>query len=677
MIPKSLFSPQGVAVIGSTSGGKLGAVLIQQLLDGGFAGDLAAVNPKGQGYINVAGYTNLSEIPFNVETAVIASPAGTVAAVLEECGQHKVKSAIVITAGFKEIGNQAGEDEILSIARQYDMRIIGPNCAGLCNTAHHFFPTLEVQPPAGSVAFISQSGAIAGSVLAGAARMGLGFSKFVNYGNGSDLSVIEFLEYFTDDEETSVVAVYIESVPNGRDFINALAACCNKKPVLVIKSGRTATGKRATASHTGSMAGADAVYDAAIRQAGAIRVKSVDEMLNACKGFSMLPRINGRKTLVVTNSGGPGVLTADAADELGLSLNEPSDAVQEQLRTFLPEQCSLRNPIDLTVQGDRDGYQKTIEAAASEYDAVIAVNITTPYLNADELAYGIIDAKENTAIPALTCFGPKQFVDSSVKLLEKHDIPNLDSGEDAAAVVARLNQFYQAQDETSLRTWPLWKDDGKTAFEPGPVLEPQAIQWLKENGIPVPNHRFCITANEVKVGCEEIGFPMVMKVVSPHILHKSEVGGVIINIQNQKEAKRAFHTIKERAADKDFRGVMLYPMFKNAQEVLVGLIHDPQFGPVVAFGLGGVFTEVWKDVVLRVAPLNVDQAMEMIHSIRGIKILKGYRGKVSCDFSALANLLVKFSQLPFEYAHLAEIDLNPVFVFEKGLMVGDVRIIQS
>jgi acetate---CoA ligase (ADP-forming) len=677
MIPESLFSPASVAVIGSTSPGKLGAVLIQQLLDGGYKGKLAAVNPKGQGYNDVEGYTLLKEIGTPIEAVVIASPASTVPAVLEECGKNGVKTAIIITAGFKEVGNQIGEEKVLSVAKQYGIRIIGPNCAGLCNTAYQYFPTLEVQPPSGSVALISQSGAIAGSVLAGAARMGLGISKFVNYGNGSDLNVTDFLDYFREDDETAVVGVYIESVPDGRAFINALAACCSVKPVLVIKSGRTETGKRATASHTGSMAGADAVYDAVLQQAGAIRVKSVDELLHTCKGFAALGEIKGKRTLIVTNSGGPGVLTADTADELGLKISEPSSEIQNILSEFLPDQCSLRNPIDLTVQGDKEGYQNTVEVAAEEYDAVIAVNITTPYLNADDLARGLIAAKENTGIPVLAHFGPQQFVTSSVKLLEEAGIATFESGEQAAAVLSRMVAYYKNKANLAGRSWPAWKDKGEAAFEPGAVLEPQAVQWLQANDIPVPENRFCMDQASVRKACKEMGYPLVMKVVSPQILHKSEVGGVIMNIQNEKEAKRAFKTIQKRTEDQGFRGVMLYPMFKDAQEVLVGLIHDPHFGPVVVFGLGGIFTEIWKDVVLRVAPLTEEQALEMIHAIRGIKVLQGYRGKVSSDFSAMAELLVKFSKLPFEYSHLAEIDLNPIFVFEKGLMVGDVRIIQS
>ncbi|MBI9047952.1 MAG: acetate--CoA ligase family protein [Anaerolineaceae bacterium] len=677
MIPQALFTPQTVAVIGSTSSGKLGAILLQQIMDGSFQGKLFAINPKAQGYADVQGCARLQDTNTKIDLAVIASPPGTVASVLEECGQCSVKAAIIITAGFKEIGNQAGEDEILAIAKRFSIRIIGPNCAGLCNTHHRFFPTLEVQPPAGQVGLISQSGAIAGLILAGAAQQGLGISKFVNYGNGSDLSVIDFLDYFREDNETSVVAVYIESAPDGRAFMNALAACCAKKPVLIIKSGRTNVGKRATASHTGSLAGADAVYDAAIEQAGAMRVKSVDELLNVSNALVSLPAVKGKRTLIVTNSGGPGVLTADAAEALGLQLNEPSEKVKAKLQAFLPAQCSLRNPIDLTVEGNREGYQRTIEAAENEYDAVIAVNITTPYLNADDLARGVATAQKNSSVPILTHFGPQQFVCSSVQILGDQAIPNFNSGEQAASVLAMVYTYWNKKQQNSVRKWPLWKNEGTPAFPKGPVLEPQAMQWLAENEIPVPRNRYCEDEFAVKDACLEIGFPLVMKVVSPQILHKSDAGGVIVNIKDEDTAARAFYTLRERAEGKDFRGVMVYPMLNDFQEVLVGLTIDPQFGPVVAFGLGGIYTEVLQDIVLRVAPLNHADAIQMIHCIKGINILKGYRGQAPCDLSALANLLVKFSNLPFEYADLAEIDLNPVFLFEKGLMVGDVRIIQS
>jgi acetyltransferase len=677
---EQLFTPRAVAVIGSTSPGKLGAVLIKQMLDGGYEGDLLSVNPKAQGVHGVLGYVSVQSFGQPVDLAVIASPADTVVSVLEDCGKAGVKAAVVITAGFKEVGNQAGEDAILAMARKYGIRMIGPNCAGMCNTKHKLFPTLEVLPPCGEVALVSQSGALAGVVLAWAAQQGLGISKFVNFGNGSDWGAVDFLNYLKDDPDTKVVAVYIESVRDGRAFMDALAACSAVKPVVVIKSGRTSAGKRATASHTGSMAGADAVYDTAIQQAGAIRVKTVEEMLDVCNGFVALPTLSGKRMIIVTNSGGPGVLGADHAEESGMQINEPSESIKEQLRTFLPAHCSLRNPIDLTVEGNRSGYQKTLQIVAPEYDAAIAMNICPPYLDADELAWGVIDAAKQSGMPIVANFLPEQVVSSSVKILKENGIPNFSSGEKAASVLAAVSSFYHRQDERSQFDPIKWADT-RYHQEPlpgqGAMLEPQAMTWLSQNGIPVPAFHFCTDVESTVAACESLGYPVVMKVVSPQIIHKSDVGGVMVNIRHEVQAKSAFEQIAQNAAGKDFRGVVIYPMIHALQEVLVGLTMDPQFGPVIAFGLGGIYTEVWRDIVLRVGPLSRTDAMEMIHSIRGSKLLSGYRGQPASDLEALAALLVNFSQLPFRYANLAEIDLNPVFMLEKGLLVGDVRVIQT
>ena len=462
--------------------------------------------------------------------------------------------------------------------------------------------------------------------------------------------------------------------------MDALAACSAVKPVVVIKSGRTAAGKRATASHTGSMAGSDAVYDTAIEQAGAIRVKSVEEMLDVCNGFVSLPPIRGKRVVIVTNSGGPGVLGADHAEESGMAINEPSEDVKENLRTFLPGHCSLRNPIDLTVEGNRAGYQKTLQFVAPEYDAAIAMNICPPYLDADELAWGVIDAAKQSGMPIVANFLPEQVVENGVRILKENGIPNFSSGEKAASVLAAMSTFYTRQDARANLEPANWSKI-QSLEEPLPVqgamLEPQAIAWLGENGIPVPAFKFCTDVESAINACESLGYPVVMKVVSPQIIHKSDVGGVMVNIRHEVQAKTAFEEIAHHAQGKDFRGVVIYPMIHPLQEVLVGLTMDPQFGPVIAFGLGGIYTEVWRDIVLRVGPLTHADAMDMIHGIRGSKLLSGYRGQPACDIEALAALLVNFSKLPFRYANLSEIDLNPVFMLETGVLVGDVRVIQK
>ena len=678
---QELFYPESVAVIGSMTPGKLGSVLLKQIVDGNFPGKLYAINPKAMGAFSVPGYESIMSIGKHVDLAIIASPSATVAGVLEDCGQSGVKAAVVITAGFSEAGNKDAEVEIARIAGKYGIRMVGPNCAGIVNTSAHLFPTLEIHPPAGGVALISQSGALGGVVLAWAEEQGLGISKFVSYGNGADLSQEDLLRYLSTDPETKVVAIYVESVKNGRAFIEALESCSRVKPVVVIKAGRTGVGRRATASHTGSMAGEDAVYEAAISQSGAVRVKSVEEMLDLCFGFLNLPPVDGNRVVIVTNSGGPGVLAADYGEEIGLNVAEPASEAMDILKTFLPPQCALRNPIDLTVEGTGEQYYRTFMTVLDNFDAAIGMNICPPYLDAMQHAQGVLRASQESGKPFVANFIPNQIVKDSVQFLKDNRIPNFPSGEKAMAALAKMAQYARSQKKLGERERHSVLMDRadqipKKSLPLSPILEPAAMGWLAENGIPVPAYRFAQDEDEVLTACEEIGFPVVMKIVSPDILHKSEFGGVEVNIQNEEEALHAYRSIVSKAQRQDVRGVMVYPMITGGQEVLVGLSTDDQFGPVVAVGLGGIFTEVWRDISLRIAPIDLHTANEMIDSLKSVKMLRGVRGKPPRDVGALSELLVKFSYLPFQYPEISEIDLNPVFVFETGLVAGDVRIIK-
>jgi acetate---CoA ligase (ADP-forming) len=682
MTLENLFTPHSLAVIGSTSPGKLGAELIQQIVDGGFAGPVYAVNPKAQGARGVPGYASIAEIGAPVDLAIIASPAASAAGVLEECGVAGIHAAVVITSGVGEVGNRAGEDELVRIARQHGIRMIGPNCAGIANTRHKLFPTLEWRPPEGEVALVTQSGALGGVILAMAAEVGLGISKFVSYGNGADLAQEDLLRYLSTDPETKVVTVYIESVRNGRLFMEALAECAAAKPVIVIKAGRTDAGRRATASHTGSMAGSDAVYDAAIRACGALRVTGVEEMLDLCRAFVAVPGLpEGKRVAIVTNSGGPGVLAADRAAELGLEIPEPSVALKEQLRAFLPPIASLRNPIDLTVEGSEEGFRRTLAAMlAEEYDAAIAINVGTGYLDNLALGRGAADGAAESGKPLLANFQPAQLVDAPVKHLASRGIPNFASGERAAAALARMAEYAQARSRPAGAYQIASRDiagapdrlfGGRNA-----LLEPEAMAWLKREEMPVPAYAHVRSAKDAVEAARELGFPVVMKVVSPDILHKSDRGGVAVGLASQKAVRAAFKHIRQNTAGCDFRGVVLYPMVKGARETLLGFTRDPQFGPVVMFGLGGIYTEVWRDVALRVAPVTPGTAMEMIRGLRAFPLLAGARGGFHADLQALAGLIACFSRLPFAYPEVGEIDLNPLFVTEDNLVVGDARVIR-
>ena len=677
---EALFTPRAVAVIGSMSPGKLGAVLLKQLIDGGYAGDLFAVNPKAAGAFAVPGYDSVAGIHKPVDLAILACPASGVADVLEDCGQSGVRAAVIITAGFSEVGNRQGELALLRIAQRHGIRLVGPNCAGIVNTHHHLYPTLEWRSPQGGVALISQSGALGGVVLAWAAEQNLGISKFVSYGNGVDLGQTELLDYLSEDPETKVVAVYIESIPDGRRFLEALASCASRKPVVVIKAGTTEVGKRATASHTGSMAGSDAVYEEAIRSAGAVRVETVEEMLDLCRAFSAAPLPRGRRLAIVTNSGGPAVLAADYAEKLGLQVSEPSAGLKSRLREFLSPNCALKNPIDMTVEGTEESYRKTLAAVLEEFDAAIAMDICPPYLDSVGLARGVLAGSQASGKTVLANFLPPQVVDPGVALLQAQGMANYSSGERAATAIAAMARYAELQ--TRRRSAPIQPPapTAKAAVdlfkETSSLLEPEAMAWLKKEGLPVPPFGTAVSAAEAAEVSRRIGFPVVMKVVSPDILHKSDQGGVVLDIQNEAEAQQAYERIARAADGKVFRGVVIYPMVRGGREVLIGLTRDPQFGPVVAFGLGGIFTETLRDITLRMAPVTAEAAHDMIRAIRGYGLLAGQRGEAPYDVAAVADLLVKFSQLPFSYPDVGEIDLNPVFVLHSGALVGDVRVIR-
>ena len=684
---QSFFYPRGVAVIGSASEGRIGHELTRQLLDGGYQ-EVFVVNPKARGALSVPGYDAVSKIGRPVDLAVIVSPTSTVPGVLTDCGRAGVTAAVIITAGFSEVGNQAGEDEIKRVADRYGIRFVGPNCAGMVNTGHRLFPTLETRPPAGAISIVAQSGAVGGIILAWAKEYGLGIAKFVSYGNGADLSEIDLLQYLAEDSQTEVVGLYIETVTNGRAFMQAVRHCTRHKPVVVIKAGRTRSGQRAALSHTGSMAGADAVYDAALRQCGAIRVHTIEELFDLCKALLHVRRLSGRRIAIVTNSGGPGVLAADRAEEVGLDVTEPSPELKERMSEFLPTHCALRNPIDLTVEGTEDGYRQTLLAMLDEYDAALALNVATPYIDSVPLARGICNAAEKCGRPVVASFLPGQIVAEGVAHLQKRGIPNFATGERAVAALARVAEYYES---TNLRIHesPHVSESQTVAADlrsaicdlpgEGQMLEPEAMAWLRDNGIPVPDFCFASTQAEAIHGCGEIGYPAAMKVVSPDILHKSDHGGIVLDIRDEQAAMAAFQKIQRAAIsrDKGFHGVVIYPMIQDAQEVLLGLSRDPQFGPVVAFGLGGIYTEVWRDISLRVAPIDRSEAAAMIREIKSLPLLQGVRGQKSSDLTTLATVLSRFSQLPFRYPEIAEVDLNPVFLFSEGLVVGDVRVIRK
>lgn len=678
-----LFKPKTIAVFGSVKQDKIGHQLVTQLTDGKFPGSILAVNPKGEspeGFPAIPGFPSLTQAPFPPDLALIAVPAPFVDSVIRSCGEGGVPFAVVFTSGFSEIGNRDEEARLKETAGRYGLRLIGPNCAGIMDTRTGMYASIEVRALPGKTAFVTQSGAVGGAVLALAKIRGIGFSKFVSYGNRVDIGEVELLEYLESDPDTEVIALYLESLQNGREFMRAVRRVSRNKPVLIIKAGRSVSGLRAASSHTGSLAGSDEIFAAMIRQTGALRLPGMEEMLDLCDGLTSLPRLKGDRLVVVTNSGGPGILTSDRAEELGLKVKESPPHLREELKAFLPNHCAFANPIDLTVEGTQEGYRHTLQAVLrSEYDAAIAINVATPFLDSAALAEGILEAasSQKQPKPLVAVFMAGEIVEDGIERLKKGGIPVFPTGERAAYVLSKMHEYTlrSAGAESSLEQ----AAGGEPAPLPfpneAPILEPEALSFLEEQGFPFPEHRYITDAEQIPEAVRNLRFPLVMKVVSPQILHKSDVGGVCLKLEDEGQVQHAFSDMARRFSSRGFRGAMLYRQVMEGLEIIAGIKQDPTFGPVVLVGAGGVLTELVRDSAVRIAPFGCGEAEDMLSELKINRIFAGYRGGTALDREALADLLVRLSGLAVRYSAIQELDFNPIFLRQQGLLIGDVRII--
>lgn len=436
----SFFLPKAAAFAGSIKPGKIGYEIIKSMKEGGYQGKIHPLNPAGGEVLGFKVYTSVAELPPGVELVVISLPQHAILETIAQCGMRGIKAAVIISSGYSEVGNHQAEKELVAEAKKRGVRIVGPNCAGLMNPWINLFPSIEVRALPGHTAFITQSGALGAATLALAEERGFGFSKFISYGNRCDIGDIELLSYLADDPQTRAIAVYIEGVDKGREFLSAAQAASKKKPVMAIKSGRSQAGTRAVSSHTGSLAGEDQVYEAAFRKAGIIRVEGIEEMFDLCQAFSHCPLPSGNRVAIVTNSGGPGILAADMAEKLGLDLAEPPISLQKQIKPHLSPHASLKNPIDLTVEAGYQEYRMTLDSVLSEYDAAIVINVATPYLDSTGIAKGVIDAAKGHQKPIIINFMAGRIVKEAVQLLEEEHMINLATGERCAFVLAKLTE---------------------------------------------------------------------------------------------------------------------------------------------------------------------------------------------------------------------------------------------
>lgn len=697
---QTIFYPNSVAIVGTNKvKGTVPGDIFTNILDAELNGVIYPVSPGEKFIKGVKTYKYVVDIPDPVDLAVIVFPSSVCNKALEQCGQKGIKAVIIISAGFKEVGEKGlkKEMELLEIAEKYDMSFIGPNCLGVINTDP--FSRLNASfarkfPAEGNIAFLSQSGALCTAVLDYALAKNIGFSKFVSFGNKADISEIDLLYYLMDDEQTKIILLYLEEISDGQGLIKAAQDVIQKsqKPVLIMKSGRTSAGASAAASHTGSLAGSDQICDVAFRQAGIIRCENIEEMFNIAIAYAYQPIPKSDKVAIITNAGGPGVLTTDAAIKAGLQLAKFSEETTLALKKSLPAAANIKNPVDVIGDARADRYIAAINAAMTDGDVGSVIVILTPQsmTDIDTIAFEIAQASKHYDKPVYASFMGEADVASGIRILQQHHIPHYILPESVCNPLATIYNFCQSlKTENKLVTTDLSfnKDAVNSILSSAQndnksyLPEYLAVKVIQEYGLPVLENRFVKTEDEAARMAGEIGFPVVMKVMSEDIVHKFDVGGIVLDIQSEEDAKTAFRSIHEKVnkamPEAVIDGIYIARQVPKGTEVILGIKKDPSFGPVIMFGLGGIFVEIFKDVSFRVAPVSKQEAIRMINETKASKLLAGARGIPEMDVDSLAEAIEKLSHLAVDFPQISELDINPMIVLEKGkgCFVADTKII--
>jgi acetyltransferase len=680
----NFFQPNSVAVIGaSRDPEKLGYAVLNNLKEGGFEGPLYPINPKAEEILGFEAYESVLDVPDPIGLAIIVVPAKIVPHVLRECGEKGISAVVVITAGFREAGREGLEQEreLIDIAKEHDLRLIGPNCLGVIDTDTPLNATFAAgMPPSGPIAFMSQSGALGTAVLDLAMAGRVGFSKFVSLGNKADVSETDLLRAWGDDTHSRVILIYVEGLPDGQEFMDVARKVTRNKPVVAIKSGVTKSGSRAVSSHTGSLAGSEEAYKAAFKQAGVIRAPSMEQVFDYALGFAYQPLVKGNRVGIVTNAGGPGILATDAVEHAGLEIPRLTNETVQALKDYLPGAASAANPVDVLGDALADRYEHAIELVLDDPKVDSLVVIVTPQAmtEIEKTAHAIGRLSEDTDKPILACFMGEARVDAGIRVLREYGVPNYPYPERVAVTLAAMDSYRREKDR------PIFEPEPCEVCEP-PVRElfdkvreegrvsigdTEAREVLEAYGFPVPESRLAESAEEAVDIAQEIGFPVVLKVASPDILHKTDVGGVKLNLNSATDVRDAYDLIVYRAGryvpDARVWGCLVQEMVTEGREILVGMNRDPQFGPLVAFGLGGIYVEALKDVAFRIAPFSREEAREMIHEIRSYPLLAGVRGEPPADHEAMVDALMRISQLVTDFPEILELDINPLTVFEEG-----------
>jgi acetate---CoA ligase (ADP-forming) len=693
---ETLLYPKSVAVIGaSRSPGKVGYDVLNNLVSGGFQGAIVPVNPGATEILGLKCLKSLDEYAGQIDLSVIVVANKHVKDALRASIDKGAKSVIVITAGFKETGAAGlkAEQELVDICRSAGVRMVGPNCLGVLNAEHRMNASFgPVAPPAGKISVISQSGALCVAILDWAANQKLGLNKVISFGNKADLNEVDFIQALAADKGTSVIAGYLESIKEGDKFLRIAEQAAGVKPVVILKVGITQAGAKAASSHTGSLAGADMAYGAAFKRSGVIRAENFEALFDYATAFAMQPLPAGERIAVITNAGGPGIMAADAAETLGLKMVAPSKASDAKLRAFMPATGAFGNPIDVIGDADPDLYTKAFAVMQEDenIDGVIVVvtpqTMTRPLELAEKLA-----AAHQGKKPVLAAFMGGNEVAAAKEKLMAVGIPNYPSPDRAVTAMRALCDYaaWRNRPARIVTRFPVNRRrvdriiNLQTRSGSPQMGEVEAKEILRAYDFNVLSGQLARTSDEAVEIADRIGYPVVLKISSPDIIHKSDFGGVRINLANAEQVRDAFDLmmvrIQRRAPNAHLRGGFVEKMGQRGREVILGMTRDPQFGPMLMFGLGGIFVEVMKDVTFHLAPITAEEAMQMLKGTRSYALLQGARGQAPVDLDAIAGALQRISQLATDYPQIMELDINPLIVGPVGMQayVADARMTLS
>jgi acetyl coenzyme A synthetase (ADP forming)-like protein len=697
---EAFFDPKSVAVIGaSTSPEKLGYAVLDNLVNGGYVnvGKVYPINPKADEILGQKAYPSVMDVPGDIDLAVVVIPYNYVPAIMEECGKKNIPAVVVISAGFREAGMEGLERELelVDIAKKYHIRLIGPNCLGIIDTFTPVNASFSAgTPPKGPMAFMSQSGALGTAILDWAQAGRLGLAKFVSLGNKADVSEIDLLKAWVDDPDTTVILMYSEGLPNGQEFIKVAREVTKVKPVVAIKSGVTKSGSRAVSSHTGSLAGSEQAYQAAFEQAGVLRANDMASMFDMALALGYQPLIKGDSIAIITNAGGPGILATDALERSGMNLARLKNETIQSLEKYLPDAASAANPVDVLGDAREDRYQFALEIVSRDpnVDGIMVVLTPQAMTEIEATARAVGEMSQKIDKPVLACFMGEAKVEQGIKVLREFDVPNFSFPERASLAFRAMSQYRQIKQRTD-PVYEKFQVDNQAvsqvlehAKREGRFAIGDAEAWniLKAYGLPIPRSKLAKTPSEAAEIAAEMGYPVVLKIASPDILHKTDVGGVKVGLETADQVMDAFelmiYRVEKYLPDAEIWGCQVQEMAPpGGLEVLIGMNRDPQFGPLVTFGLGGIYVEALKDVTFRVAPFTRLDAEAMLEEIRSKALLEGVRGKPPVDKHALVDTLLRMGQLVQEFPEIAEFDINPLIVYpqDQGVLAIDMRLVLS